>query len=212
MRLSIEAKIPDYFGFVCTKGERMQYLDNDIPLEVDIQEGEEVMLSQEKCMSLKEKILTALIAIVTVPLQIATFLVERDWERDVIPYRIQIRIKPTANAKCTLYVEEPQVRFHRPIVSIIGDNIEYEVVNIDPWPHAFDIACYRFMCKLMVLMILLIVVFGILAVVASINRLQMAFNITVVTLLAMACVVVFLIHYNYKKCSALKADFLTMHL
>lgn len=212
MRLSIEAKIPDYFGFVCMYGGRKLYLDNDIPIEVDIREDEELILYQEDGLSLKERILIALIAMVTVPLQIALFLVERDWESEVIPYRLQIKIKPTTNTKCKLEVEESLDKYHRPIVSVIGDSIDYEVVKVDPWPHAFDIACYRFMCKLIVLMILLVVVFGTLAVVASINGLQMALNIAVVSLIAMACVVLFLIHYNHKKCNALKADFLSMQM
>lgn len=208
MKVSIDANIPDYFNFFYSCGEDKFYLDNDIPIELDVPEGTDVILSQDENISMKEKVLTALIAFITVPFQVALLLVERDWEKDIIPYRFQVKINATANTKCTLCVKRPEKNYHTPHISVIGDNITYEVVKAVPWVKAFDIACYRFMCKVAMLILLTATLLGTLAAVTFFNGLQTAFVVIVVTLVALLGYAAFIIIHNVRKCTILKEQFL----
>ena len=208
MKLSIYAKLPDYFDFFCSCGEDKLYLNNNIPVDVDVSEEAAVVLSQDENMSLKEKILTAVIALITVPFQVALFLIDLDWEDGVIPYRCQIKIKATTDTKCTLYVKRSEEGFRVPHISVIGEHITYEVIKVEPWVQAFDMALFRFLCKVIVLILLMTILMGALSVVSFTNGLHIAFIVVFATLLALLGCATYIVIYNIRKCATLKKQFL----
>lgn len=206
VHLRLHGVLPEELGMHFVQNEKRMDLYSDNPVEVDVSEGETIILVQDPPISRGWKALAVLGILLTAPFQAALFFGDNKWN-DVIPYRLRAVLRPTKSGSCTVQVTKPKKALHPPKLEISGDGVSLEEFDCEPAPQVLHWALFIFLFRMLGLLLWVLVLFGLLLYSAVTHQIYSAAAICAVVALALVLVCGYIGIYNRK---VLRRDLATL--
>lgn len=197
MNIRIFGHFPQVLGIHLIHHGTQMYLSPDIPVEVEVAEGETITLAQDSSLIGRWKILAALGIAITAPLQAALGFGDNRWN-DVIPYRLEAVLRPTKDATCTVVVTKSPQNLYPPKLEVSGDGVVLEQSTCEPVPQVLHQAFFIHMCRVFGMLLWALVLFGALFYGAMALKNTVAAGICAMIVMTLVLVCGYISIYNRK--------------